>query len=58
MADNKTVDERRYSLTIVIRIDALPASEIAKLEEEASQLGDEWGAQVDINKGAPREVKA
>lgn len=58
MATNEPVTEREYSLTITIRIDRLPASEIAKLEEEASQLGDEWGAQVDINKGSPRGALA
>lgn len=54
MANDAQIKEREYSLTITIRIDRLPASEIAKLEEEASTLGDEWGAMVDINKGSPR----
>ena len=58
MATDKLQVEREYSLTITIRIDKLPASEIAQLEEQASQLGDEWGAVVDINKGAPRGLPA
>jgi len=56
MATSTDQKEREYSLTITIRIDKMPASEIATLEEQASQLGDEWGAVVDINKGAPRSL--
>lgn len=48
------IKEREYSLTITIRIERLPASEIVRLEEEASRLGDEWGATTDINKSSPR----
>lgn len=54
MADDKQPEERRVSITITIRIESVPASEVAALEEQAFQVGDEWGAQVDINKGAPR----
>lgn len=46
--------ERNVSLIISIRIDSVPLSEVAALEAQAFDLGDEWGAQVDINKGAPR----
>ena len=56
MATSTDQKEREYSLTITIRIDRLPASQIVKLEEEASQLGDEWGAVVNIFKDAPRET--
>ena len=58
MADVKPTEERKVSITITIRIDNVPASEVAALEEQAFQVGDEWGAQVDINKGAPRGLPA
>jgi hypothetical protein len=46
--------ERRVSLIITIRLDSVPVSEVARLEEEAMSLGDEYGAQTDIIKSNPR----
>lgn len=54
MANDEVKPERNVSLVITIVIDSVPASEVAGLEEEAFQLGDEWGARVNINKAEPR----
>lgn len=54
MADKSQTDERMVSMIITIRIDSIPLSEAQKIEEEALRVGDEWGADTDINKGAPR----
>jgi len=54
MAENNQVNDRLVSLLITIRIDSIPASQVAQIEDEAFRVGDEFGAQVDINKGAAR----
>ena len=56
MAEQTDQKERLVSLLITIRIDAIPASQVQAIEEEAFRVGDEFGAQVDINKGAARNV--
>lgn len=56
MTDEQGKTERMVSVLITIRIDSVPLSAIADLEEEAFKVGDEWGASVDINKGQPRNV--
>lgn len=53
--NNKPVD-REVSLIITIRINSIPSSQVAQIEEEAFRVGDEYGAQVDINKGVARPV--
>lgn len=55
MTDEKTnPEERRVSVVITIRIDAIPLSEVAEIEKQAFDVGDEWGAVVNVNKGAAR----
>jgi hypothetical protein len=51
--DNKT-PARKVSLVITIVIDSVPSDEVAALEEQAFQIGDEWGARVNVSKAEPR----
>lgn len=46
--------ERMVSVVITIVIDSVPNSQVAPLEEQAFQVGDEWGARVNVQKGEPR----
>lgn len=54
MAEINQNNERHVSMIITIRIDDLPLSEAQRIEAEALQVGDEWNAQTEINKGDPR----
>jgi hypothetical protein len=55
MADTiQQEQERKVNLVITIRLDNVPVSDVARLEEEAMSLGDEYGAQTDIIKSNPR----
>ena len=56
MEEEQKKDERMVSVLITIRIDSVPLSAVADLEKQAFDVGDEWGASVDINKGQPRNV--
>lgn len=47
-------DDRKVSVIITIRIDSIPLSEVAAIEKQAFDVGDEWGAVVNVNKGAAR----
>lgn len=55
MAD-KTQDERMVSIVITIMIDSVPNSQVGALEEQAFQVGDEYGARVNVSKSEPRGV--
>ena len=46
--------DRPVSVIITIRIDSIPLSEVAEIEKQAFDVGDEWGAVVNVNKGAAR----
>lgn len=54
MATEKDVPARSVQLIINIVIDSVPADEVAALKEQAYQLGDEWGARVNVNETPAR----
>ena len=56
MAEQEVQPKRMVSMVITIILDAVPNDETPALEEQALQVGDEWGARVNISKAEARGV--
>lgn len=56
MAEQKAEQSRMVQLVINIVIDAVPLDAVNALKEQAYQLGDEWGARVNVNETPTRTV--